>query len=498
IDFGFVPVNSVGSSVFFDMNNDGIQMGANEVGIPNVPVQLFADLDGDGTPETLVGETTTNDDGIYFFDNLPNGTYNVVIPSLPDGTGATSGTSSDDPTDAAVQNGEEQLDGTVASAPFDLTAGSNPTEAGGFPGDDQDDAEETNGNMTIDFGFLPNMSVGSTVFYDVDDNGVQDLANPLEYGIAGVTVNLYFDANGDGMIDGLELTAIETTTTDADGNYFFDNLAPGNYQVGVLPATDAPEASGTQSDADDDLDGTNDGAQAGGEGTESLSGLFTLTPGQEPQIGDENFPGGAQDDTDPQDDANGNMTIDFGFVPVNSVGSSVFFDMNNDGIQMGANEVGIPNVPVQLFADLDGDGTPETLVGETTTNDDGIYFFDNLPNGTYNVVIPSLPAGTGATSGTSSDDPTDAAVQNGEEQLDGTVASAPFDLTAGSNPTEVGGFPGDDQDDAEETNGNMTIDFGFLPNMSVGSTVFYDADNSGDQDLANPLEYGIAGVTVNL
>ncbi|MBC6995295.1 hypothetical protein H9S92_14070, partial [Lewinella lacunae] len=80
IDFGFVPVNSVGSSVFFDMNNDGIQMGANEVGIPNVPVQLFADLDGDGTPETLVGETTTNDDGIYFFDNLPNGTYNVVIP----------------------------------------------------------------------------------------------------------------------------------------------------------------------------------------------------------------------------------------------------------------------------------------------------------------------------------------------------------------------------------------------------------------------------------
>ncbi|MBC6995294.1 hypothetical protein H9S92_14065, partial [Lewinella lacunae] len=86
------------------------------------------------------------------------------------------------------------LDGTVASAPFDLTAGSNPTEAGGFPGDDQDDAEETNGNMTIDFGFLPNMSVGSTVFYDVDDNGVQDLTNPLEYGIAGVTVNLYFDA----------------------------------------------------------------------------------------------------------------------------------------------------------------------------------------------------------------------------------------------------------------------------------------------------------------
>ncbi|MDN3634607.1 SdrD B-like domain-containing protein, partial [Neolewinella lacunae] len=396
VDFGFIPTNSVGSTVFYDMDGNGQQDGPNDVAAPGVVVELYVDADGDGTPETLVGSDVTDADGSYFFPNLPNGTYQVVLPNGVEG-GMASPTVDPADDNALVQNGTDQPDGSIASAPFVLAIGDDPTELDGTPGDDQDADDpansifDANGNMTIDFGVLPNMSIGSTVFYDADNSGDQDLANPLEYGIAGVTVNLYFDANDDGIIDGAELTPIETTTTDADGNYFFDNLAPGDYQVGVLPATDAPVASGTQSDADDDLDGTNDGAQAGGEGTESLSGLFTLTPGQEPQIGDESFPGGAQDDTDPQDDANGNMTIDFGFVPVNSVGSSVFFDMNNDGIQMGANEVGVPNVPVQLFADLDGDGTPETLVGETTTNDDGIYFFDNLPNGTYNVVIPSLP-----------------------------------------------------------------------------------------------------------
>ena len=35
--------------------------------------------------------------------------------------------------------------------------------------------------MTVDFGFVPMLSVGSTVFYDVDDNGMQDADNPLEY-----------------------------------------------------------------------------------------------------------------------------------------------------------------------------------------------------------------------------------------------------------------------------------------------------------------------------
>lgn len=85
--------------------------------------------------------------------------------------------------------------------------------------------------MTVDFGFIPNMSIGSTVFADPNNNGLQDLANPLENGIVGVGVNLYFDADNNGAITGAEATTpIAATTTDASGNYYFPNLIPGNYQ----------------------------------------------------------------------------------------------------------------------------------------------------------------------------------------------------------------------------------------------------------------------------
>jgi len=209
--------------------------------------------DGDGTPKTLVGETVKDEDGVYLFDSLPNGTYTVVLPMGPNGGMTPSSVADAGDTNEDVQNGTSQPDGSVASEPFDLVAGTEPSETGALDGDDQDDAgDDMDGNMTIDFGFQPTMSIGSTVFYDVDDSGDQDMGNPLESGIAGATVNLYFDADGNGVVDGAEATTpIDMTVTDADGNYLFDTHAPGVYVVGVVPADDAETASSTQSVADD-------------------------------------------------------------------------------------------------------------------------------------------------------------------------------------------------------------------------------------------------------
>ncbi|WP_187271168.1 SdrD B-like domain-containing protein, partial [Neolewinella aurantiaca] len=498
VDFGFIPLGSVGSTVYFDMNDNGMQDEANDVGIAGVTVQLFADTDGDGIPETLVGETLTDMDGVYLFDSLPNGTYTVVLPMGPDGGMTPSSVVDGDDTNVAVQNGTAQGDGSVASAPFDLVAGTEPIEGGNLDGDDQDNGgDDADGNMTIDFGFVPTMSIGSTVFYDVDDSGDQDPANPLESGIAGATVNLYFDADGNGMIDnGEELTPIDMVVTDMDGNYLFDSLSPGVYVVGVVPADDAETASSTQSDADTDVDGTNDGMQMA-VGGESLSGPLTLSPGDEPADDVETFQGNTQDDG--ANEENGNMTVDFGFIPLGSVGSTVYFDMNDNGMQDEANDVGIAGVTVQLFADTDGDGIPETLVGETLTDMDGVYLFDSLPNGTYTVVLPMGPDGGMTPSSVVDGDDTNVAVQNGTAQGDGSVASAPFDLVAGTEPIEGGNLDGDDQDNGgDDADGNMTIDFGFVPTMSIGSTVFYDTNDDGEQDLTDPLEGGIAGVTVNL
>ncbi len=114
-----------------------------------------------------------------------------------------------------------------------MTAGTEPTEAGANPGSAQDNAGETNGDMTVDFGFVPNQSIGSTVFYDLDQDGSQD---PSEGGVSGVTVTLLADTDGDGTIDDV----VSTTTTDASGNYNFPGLAPGAFIVQVTPPAQAP------------------------------------------------------------------------------------------------------------------------------------------------------------------------------------------------------------------------------------------------------------------
>ena len=60
-----------------------------------------------------------------------------------------------------------------------------------------------------------------------------------EPGIAGVTIDLYLDSNGNGQVDPGE-PLVGSTVTDANGNYLFDNLpvndgagGPVNYVVDV-------------------------------------------------------------------------------------------------------------------------------------------------------------------------------------------------------------------------------------------------------------------------
>ena len=59
-------------------------------------------------------------------------------------------------------------------------------------------------------------------FNDLNNNGSHDLGEP---GIAGLTI--YLDANGNRQLDSGE----QSTTTNVDGEYVFDNLLPGTYNV---------------------------------------------------------------------------------------------------------------------------------------------------------------------------------------------------------------------------------------------------------------------------
>ncbi|MCK5085942.1 MAG: choice-of-anchor A family protein, partial [Melioribacteraceae bacterium] len=90
-------------------------------------------------------------------------------------------------------------------------------------------------------------SLGDRVWYDENENGIQDFG---EDGVEGVTVNLYDCSDN----------PITSTTTDSDGYYLFDNLTPGDYYVEfILPAgyEFSPQNVGSNDTIDSDADESN-------------------------------------------------------------------------------------------------------------------------------------------------------------------------------------------------------------------------------------------------
>jgi len=169
------------------------------------------------------------------------------------------------------------------------------------------------------------LSIGSTVFQDNDDDATFEPANGEE-GIDGVAVNLYA-VSASGMADSL----VASTTTDAMGNYFFGGLDEGMYTVSIPTTPAGYPTSSTNATPPEDVatgDNMNSGIQ-NMSGDSVVSPLITLTAQMEPENADEPGAGGMQDDnvvgatSTSDDDANGDMTVDFGFAPSMSLGSTV-------------------------------------------------------------------------------------------------------------------------------------------------------------------------------
>jgi uncharacterized protein (DUF2141 family) len=277
------------------------------------------------------------------------------------------------------------------------------------------------------------VSVGNSVWFDSDGDGVQDAKEP---GIAGVTLTIT-KADGSAVTD-VAGNAVTTTVTDAKGQYLFANLPPGSYKVSVAtPAGYTATKTG-----------------AGTTATDSSKGSATST---------NLTTNGASD-----------QTLDFGFIriPAVSVGNSVWFDSDRDGVQ-DAKEPGIAGVTLTITkadgsAVTDGAGNAVTT---TVTDARGRYLFANLPPGTYKVSV-STPDGYSATKSRAGTTATDSSK--------GSATSA--------NLTKNGAS-------------DQTLDFGFirkpaeLLGISVGNSVWFDSDADGVQDAKEP---GIAGVTLTI
>ncbi len=255
---------------------------------------------------------------------------------------------------------------------------------------------------------VDSLSLGDSVFFDVNQNGVFDSGTDLA--VAGVSLTLFADTNNNGVYDegideaisyldndssGTYDPAVDTpvaagtpgaialtVTTDATGAYAFNYLAPGDYIVrvdasnflsgGPLEGLVSASVVVPAPDPNNNVNGDNNGqAFSGYAATRSIRLDFGLEP-----------------------DGDTNNTLDLGFVatndaPVNSVpglqsfgedGTLTFNAANGNLISVSDPDVGAGNLSVTLSIET-GALTLSGTAGLTVTG-----------NGTNNVTLTGTQA----------------------------------------------------------------------------------------------------------
>lgn len=257
----------------------------------------------------------------------------------------------------------------------------------------------------VNFGYAEDYTVSGTVYKDKDRS---ESLNNSEPGFDGITVNLLGE---DGQV-------VATTTTKADGTYSFSKLPAGKYTVKVEPSDLLKSYEQTE-----DPDGTKD----------HTSGVVQVNH-DNPSV----------------------ENVNFGYAPNFAINGTIYRDGDRDG-KKGDTEGRYSGVTVQL---LDKDGK---VIATTTTDKDGKYSFEHLPDGTYSVKVVK----DGALTDTDQTGDPDSKLDN---------ASEPITLDE-KNPTK-----GD-------------VDFGYVPNNTIKGTVYRD-DNR--DKMINGDEPGLERVSVQL
>ena len=475
VNFGYVPDYFIKGTIYRDGNRSGA-LDAGEKLYEGVTVNLV------GADGTVVATTTTDADGTYSFDKLPAGTYTVTVAQ-------------DGPIAGLEQTGDPDATKDNSSEPITLNNG-NPS------------------TTDVNFGYIADNSLSGTVYRDDSRNGDQDGTEP---GYSGVTVQL-LDASGN---------VVATTTTDANGTYSFSKLPDGTYSVKVVKdgeladteQTEDPDATkdnasepvtlGEDNPTKDHIDfgyvpdysihglvyrdGDRDekhGATEKGYANQTVElrdkdgkVVATTTTDENGAYSFEKLPAGdytvkvvkdgaltdldqTEDPDSTKDSASGVISlgndhrtetdVNFGYIANNSINGTIYRDGDRDG-RKGDTEGRYSGVTVQL---LDASGN---VVATTTTDKDGKYSFEHLPDGTYSVKVVK--------DGVLAD-----ADQTGDPDNKLDNASQPITLDE-NNPTK-----GD-------------VDFGYVPNNTITGTVYRD-DNR--DKMINGDEPGLERVSVQL
>lgn len=244
------------------------------------------------------------------------------------------------------------------------------------------------------------LSLGDKVWFDANENGVQDVD---ESGVEGIEVRLYDGEN------------TRRTETDAQGEYAFGELLPGDYRVQfILPRSGG--YSFTEPGIGDDVEKDSNADSRGNTAT------ITLVSGHN------------------------DMSVDAGLAPSLTVGDFIWHDQNANGLQ-DEGEPGIENVVVRLYH-ADGQFTGHQMM----TDENGKYTLEDVASGDYKLwVVPK--AGYQSTDQAQGDD---AAL---DSDINAAGYSEVFTVAASTPRTDIDG--------------------GLVQNAAIGDLVWYDRNVNG-------------------
>ena len=229
------------------------------------------------------------------------------------------------------------------------------------------------------------------------------------------------------------------------------------------------------------------------------SGVIVLQQGAAPTGAAEGGFDGASDDAS---DSNGDLTVDFGFATRMGVGNLVFNDLDGDGRFNPAIDIGVDGVTVEALK-VDGT-TVGPVVASTVTSNGGLYTL-YVPAGNYRLRIPAVEFAPGGHfvdhqasiySASVDDNLGQDALWSADPAAVG-IMSGTVALT-GAQPIDTGTETGVDRtsDNADDSNVNLTIDFGLRQvSLSVGNMVFNDANGDGKYNTGEGLP-AVAGETL--
>jgi len=316
-NFGETLPSSISGSAYLDTDNNGIR-NVGETGLANVPITLTG-TDVYGRTVTLSAATDAN--GNYAFTGLR--------PSNGAGYTVTE--------DESAYVPSTYLDGKATPGSLGGVSG------GAAPNDNISGIVTPQGAASAanDFAELVPATLSGSVYVDANNNGVR---NAGEAGIPNTTITLTGTDDHGAAVN-------RNTLTDAQGNFSFADLRPGEY---TLTETQ-PAGYGDGLDALGTLGGT--------LGDDVLSNIG-VTPG-----------------------ANGSGYT-FGEKSA-SISGVVFLDSNANGVLDGGETGRLAGVQIQLLNSVN------QVLATTTTAADGSYSFGSLTTGDYSVV-ETQPNGYGS------------------------------------------------------------------------------------------------------